>query len=128
MAWQELDLGAKELVVEGQRHYGWNAPCSLAMGDPAWVDIMWDASERYLGIRAVNAATGVPVDKEPKYRSSIPSTQPTSSPLQVSASTTPYPASQTSTSEPSQPAPSIHYSAQTPSTTSPCRVAAPSQV
>jgi hypothetical protein len=66
MAWVDLPLGNKELSINTNGTIEWNAALQLAMGDPAWVDVMWDAIERTLGIRAVNAPLGVPVYKEPK--------------------------------------------------------------
>jgi hypothetical protein len=44
----------------------WNTALQLQMGDPAWVDLMWDASAKTLGIRAINSATGIPIVKEPE--------------------------------------------------------------
>jgi hypothetical protein len=66
MPWTELDLGTAELALKDDGSMEWNAALQQKMGDPAWVEIMWDATQRWLGIRAVNAATGVPIEKEPK--------------------------------------------------------------
>lgn len=66
MAWQELTLGAQELALNANGAMEWNAALQLAMGDPAWVDIMWDEGERKLGLRPVNAPAGLPISKEPK--------------------------------------------------------------
>jgi hypothetical protein len=64
MSWEDLPLGANNLEIKADGEIKWNAALQLAMGDPAWVDVMWDASARTLGIRAVNAPLGVPVYKE----------------------------------------------------------------
>ena len=66
MTWIDLPLGTQELALNADGSMEWNAALQLAMGDPAWVDVMWDATQRTLGIRAVNSATGIPVYKEPK--------------------------------------------------------------
>ena len=65
MSWTELPLGPLELGLRADGVIEWNAALQLAMGDPTWVDVMWDATANTLGIRAVNAATGIPIYKEP---------------------------------------------------------------
>lgn len=65
MPWEELPLGAQDLGLTANGKIGWNSALQLAMGDPAWVDVMWDAAERTLGIRAVNSPTGIPITKNP---------------------------------------------------------------
>jgi hypothetical protein len=62
MPWLDVSLPTWELeLADGV--VKWNTALQLAMGDPAWVDLLWDAEARTIGIRAVNAPLGgVPVD------------------------------------------------------------------
>jgi hypothetical protein len=64
MPFVELAAITANLAVKQDGTIEWNTALQLTMGDPVWVDLMWDASERRLGIRAVNSATGIPVYKE----------------------------------------------------------------
>lgn len=54
------------MTVKANGSLEWNTALQLTMGDPTWIDIMWDSEDRLLGIRAVNSPTGFPVEKEPK--------------------------------------------------------------
>jgi hypothetical protein len=64
MPWLDVSLPTWELeLADGV--VKWNTALQLAMGDPAWVDLLWDAEARTIGIRAVNAPLGIPVVKEP---------------------------------------------------------------
>lgn len=66
MPFIELLPPTAELSLRADGVIEWNTALQLAMGDPTWVDLMWDSANRYLGIRAVNSATGIPVSKEPQ--------------------------------------------------------------
>lgn len=66
MSWVEIALPSTELAFRANGKIAWNSALQLMMGDPAWVDLMWDAAERTLGIRAVNSPTGFPVSPEPE--------------------------------------------------------------
>lgn len=66
MAWTELTPATAELSLKTTGVIEWNTRLQLAMGDPDWVNLMWDAGNRELGIRAVNSPTGQPVAKEPE--------------------------------------------------------------
>ena len=66
MAWVELTLPTASLSVDTDGVIQWNSGLQLLMGDPVWVDLMWDAAENRMGVRAVNSPTGIPVVKEPE--------------------------------------------------------------
>jgi hypothetical protein len=66
MPWVELDTGVPELILRTDGVLEWNTALQRALGDPQWVDLMWDATERWLGVRGVSAATGLSVSAEPR--------------------------------------------------------------
>lgn len=63
MAWEELLPPAAELELKNGV-VKWNVALHLLMGHPQWVDLMWNADQNQLGIRAVNSATGLCVIEE----------------------------------------------------------------
>ena len=63
MAWAELfpdalGLQLKNGVVK------WNTALQMHMGDPPWVELMYDSANGWLGIRSANLPTGLPVIKD----------------------------------------------------------------
>lgn len=66
MPFIELIAPNANLALKADGTLEWNTALQLIMGDPVWVDLMWDEATRQLGIRAVNSPTGIPVYKEPE--------------------------------------------------------------
>ena len=66
MTWVEIDLPAPELTAKDDGVVEWNSALQLLMGDPNWVDLMYNAADNTLGVRGVNSATGFPVVAEPE--------------------------------------------------------------
>jgi hypothetical protein len=66
MAWAELETAARELTIKDTGVVEWNTSLQITMGDPKWIQLMWDSSERWLGVRGVNSPHGfiVNVDEE----------------------------------------------------------------
>jgi len=65
MAWIELFPAATGLQLKNGV-LKWNTALQVSMGDPLWVELMHDSANGQVGIRATNAATGLPVIKEPE--------------------------------------------------------------
>ena len=65
MAWVELFPATLELELENGV-VKWNAALQIGMGDPPWVELMYDSANGWLGIRSANVATGMPVVREPE--------------------------------------------------------------
>lgn len=66
MAWVNLSLPALQLNVRSDGWLEWNAALQILMDDPGWVDVMWDAATRQLGIRESKHTYGIPVVREPE--------------------------------------------------------------
>ena len=65
MAWAELFPDALGLELK-DGVLTWNTALQIGMGDPPWVELMYDSANGWLGIRSANLATGLPVVKEPE--------------------------------------------------------------
>ena len=66
MPWEEQNTGTPELILRVDGILEWNTALQRALGDPHWVDLMWDVANQRLGIRNISAATGLPVSAEPQ--------------------------------------------------------------
>ena len=67
MAWAELEPGVAQLTIKDTGVVEWNTSLQITMGDPKWVQLLWDSSERWLGVRGWrNSAHGfiVNVDED----------------------------------------------------------------
>ena len=67
MAWAELEPSAAELTIRDTGVVEWNTSLQIVMGDPKWVQLMWDSARRWLGVRGwVNSPHGfiVNVDED----------------------------------------------------------------
>jgi len=64
MAWAEVEPGTAELTIQDSGVIEWNMRLQSVMGDPGWVQLMWDSAERWLGVRPLNVSHGFPVGKE----------------------------------------------------------------
>ncbi len=66
MPWVELNQTTPKLTLHTTGKLTWNTALQLRLGDPKWVDLMWNAETRQLGIRNVRSVTGLPVAAEPE--------------------------------------------------------------
>lgn len=65
MGWTEITAGAPELTLNTNGLLEWNTALQIQLGNPTWVNLMWDPDERRLGLRGVYAQQGLPVYAEP---------------------------------------------------------------
>jgi hypothetical protein len=66
MSWVELTTPAAELELKSNGEITWNTRLQILLGDPEWVDVMWDSANRHLGIRSNNSPNGLPIVAEPE--------------------------------------------------------------
>jgi hypothetical protein len=64
MAWAEVEPGAAELTIKDTGVVEWNTRLQSVMGDPGWIQLMWDSAERWLGVRPLNVPHGFAVNKD----------------------------------------------------------------
>jgi len=65
MGWTEITTGTPQLTLTNTGLLEWNTALQIKLGNPAWVNLMWDPVERRLGLRGVYAMDGLPVCAEP---------------------------------------------------------------
>ena len=65
MAWTLIATGEAELTLAKNGGVEWNAALQGMLGDPEWVDLLWEPDERWLGIRCNYVTEGFPVDGKP---------------------------------------------------------------
>jgi len=66
MAWAEISTAPPLLTLGSNGQVSWNNALQILLGDPKWVDLMWDNNTSRLGIRQSNVPDGLPVIAEPE--------------------------------------------------------------
>ena len=64
MAWTLISTGDAELTLLANGSVEWNTALQAALGDPKWVDLLWEPDERWLGVRVNYITEGLPVYSE----------------------------------------------------------------
>ena len=64
MAWTLIATGEAELTLAKNGGVEWNAALQGMLGDPEWVDLLWEPAERWLGVRCNYVTDGWPVYSE----------------------------------------------------------------
>lgn len=65
MAWALVSTGDAMMGLRANGSLEWNMALQAVLGDPKWVDVLWDSDERYLGLRCNYVTEGFPVHCQP---------------------------------------------------------------
>lgn len=66
MPWSELTTGTPQLTLKATGKVEWNIALQILLGNPSWVQLMWDTDTNRLGIRGIYAQMGWPVEVLPE--------------------------------------------------------------
>jgi len=64
MPWVEIPTAPAQLALNNRGQLSWNTTLQVLLGDPKWVDLMWESNTRCLGIRKNNAPGGLLVSAQ----------------------------------------------------------------